>query len=308
MKDGFVLVALLSFAKRAFFMPKGVLILRIGIVGAGKVGTSLGLYFAEQQLSLVGFFSRTKEHGESAAKKTGSKLYSLVELLKEAELIWISVADDALEEVDEILYSSAVMLKGKYILHTSGLYSSSVLKKTKDRGAKVLSVHPLKSFGKEGDLDFSTTAFAVEGDWDEQIENWFGQAKFSFFFLEETQKPLYHTAAAICSNYLVSVLHFGISKFMELGYGEEFSRKVLFSLIEGTISNVKSQGTKMALTGPIRRGDVNTVRKHLTQLTEEEKELYQTLGRYTLLEVVDNNLDEQKKKELYRLLKGEVDV
>lgn len=289
-------------------MPKGVLILRIGIVGAGKVGTSLGLYFAEQQLSLMGFFSRTKEHGEQAAKKTGSKLYSLVELLREAEIIWVSVADDALEEVDEMLYSSQVVLKGKYIFHTSGLYSSSVLKKTKDTGAKVLSVHPLKSFGKEGDSDFSTTSFAVEGNWDEQIENWFRRAKLSFFFLEERQKPLYHTAAAICSNYLVAVLHFGISKFMELGYGEEFSREVLFSLIEGTLSNVKSQGTKMALTGPIERGDVNTIRKHLAQLTEKEKELYQVLGQYTLLEVAQNNIDKQKKEELYRLLKGESNV
>ena len=272
----------------------------IGFIGAGKVGQSLAIYFKSKSVSVSGFYGRHYEQTRMAVEQSFKVFPSLIELVENADVIGITVNDDQIESVIEDLLSLGLNLEDKYIFHTSGAHDVIALKQIK---AHTFGFHPLKAFSKvittASELD--EIYFSLEGA-DACTKKWIETLNIHHFEIDSAQKVKYHAGAAIVSNYLVSVLDFGIKQFMATGIDEKTAQKALWPLIEGSLDNVQKQGTQMALTGPIVRGDVHTLEKHMRVLEGEMLQLYKQLGLYTLSMT---HLEHEKAQQIRTLFEEE---
>ena len=168
---------------------------------------------------------------------------------------------------------------GQIVVHMSGAQSSEILDRAKDFGAKVLSVHPLQAFAsfEMAVQNLPGSVFSIEGDKDAYdaavciVETLGGE----YFFIDRSAKPLYHAGACVVSNYLVTLIDLGVKLLESTGIPKSLATKALLPLINGTIRYVENIGIPKALTGPIARGDLSTIVKHLDCLEEMAPELLQ---------------------------------
>ncbi|MDO4540094.1 MAG: DUF2520 domain-containing protein [Syntrophomonadaceae bacterium] len=103
-----------------------------------------------------------------------------------------------------------------------------------------------------------------------------------YFFIDKSSKPLYHAGACVVSNYLVTLVDLGVKLLENTGIPRELATKSLMPLICGTVNNIDKIGVTKALTGPIARGDLSTVVKHLNCMAEQAPELLQIYSRLGL--------------------------
>jgi predicted short-subunit dehydrogenase-like oxidoreductase (DUF2520 family) len=118
-------------------------------------------------------------------------------------------------------------------------------------------------------------------------------------------KPLYHAGAVFASNYVVSLMAVAVRMLEEAGIGPEAATGALLSLARATLDNIEAAGPAGALTGPIARGDVATLRRHLSALTHADAELYRAMGRETLRLARQAGLDESQAVRLQEILRPE---
>lgn len=299
----------------------GVSIMKIGFVGAGKVGSALGRDFYQKGIAVSGYFSLDFSHSQAAASLTASQAFSsIAELIHASDIVFLTVNDDAIQTVVKMLMKEPkTCFEKKIIAHTSGVHASNVLQPLDELGAALYAVHPLQAFASvEQALSLlGGTVFSVEGTGLSSIDgeptalnaagegmlNFMAKTSYDFFVIKAEDKARYHAAAVISSNYLVATLDFALSQFEKIGCSKAFAMKALSPLIQGTIDNIDRYGTVEALTGPIARGDVNTIKKHLACLDSEEVSLYRALGRKTLALALAKGLPETTEDQLLNLLK-----
>ena len=295
-------------------------IMKIGFIGAGRVGGTLGRDLYQKGFDVVGYFSRTTENAEIAAKQIcGIAFSNLAELIKACDFIFITVKDDAILEVAQLLATTVERFDHKFIAHTSGAHPSDLLGALADRGAAIYAIHPLQSFAnvEQGLELIGNTVFSIEGSGfvshgetivaedkcSKEVLRFMEEAHYRNFVMLAEHKAIYHAAAVISSNYLVATLDFALSQFERIGVDKRFAMKALFPLIQGTIDNIERLGTVEALTGPIARGDVKTVEKHLSKLSGEDAALYKALGRRALDIATEKGLAKAQRDQLFNRLK-----
>lgn len=247
--------------------------MKIGFIGAGKVGKSFAMYLTDKGFEVSGFYNRTL--------KSDVKCFDTMELLlQNSDVIGITVNDDQIQNVVNQLKMLNQNTQNKMFFHMSGALSSSELNGLSDN---VFSLHPLKAFPTvvSSTKVFNDIYFSLENPQPE-ILDWINQLSINYFIVHSKDKAQYHAAAAIVSNYLVSVIDFGLSQLQQMGIEHALAQKAFWPLIVDTIDNVERLGTKKALTGPIARGDVDTIKKHLKVLSDIDQPLYKALGRHTL--------------------------
>lgn len=289
--------------------------MKIGFVGAGKVGRALGLYFRRYGLELSGYYSRTPASARSAAGLTGSAPYpSLKELIGKSDLVFLTVPDDALGRVDAEAAGAEEELglfEKPCFVHVSGALPAACLERLGASGCPVGSMHPLQSFGEAaesaGRLD--DALFTVEGDekavW--TVKEILARTGAKTSFLPSERKPLYHAGACVVSNYLVTLVDAGLKYFAAAGIGEKDALEAIFPLIEATLSNIRAMGAVNALTGPIVRGDCNTVGVHLRSLERSlpsQLELYRLMAEKTVEMISEKRLTRQQEEKLYQTIGG----
>lgn len=255
--------------------------MNIGFIGAGKVGQSFAIFLHGQEQKISGFYSRHIEKSQEISEIIGCKLFTnLYELVDASDMIAITVNDDQISNVADEIYSLDMDLSHKYFFHMSGVYSSDLLKKL---SSHVFSLHPLKAFPKvEGSRKhFAEIYFSIEHA-DAFISKWLSDLALNVFNIKADQKTRYHAAAVILSNYLVAIVDYGLKQMEAIGVDEELARQAMWPLIQDTLANVEKLGTHKALTGPIARGDVETVKRHLESFDNGNDLLYRALGSYTL--------------------------
>ena len=270
--------------------------MNIGFIGAGKVGISFGVYLYRNDIDISGYFSRDLEDTKIAVSKTKSKAYySLKNLICDSDIIFMTTNDDSIELVkDQIIKEASDSLSGKIIAHMSGSYSSDILEELKSLGCYTYSVHPLQSFADiDSSIDkLSDTVFTIEGCEEKIsiIENILEILKNKHFKIDTDNKELYHIGACIVSNYLVTLIDLGLSFFKEIGINESDGISALSPLIDGTIENIKHLGIKDSLTGPIARGDSNTIKSHLEsiQTNTPDKLIFYKLMALKTLDISSN--------------------
>ncbi|NLC49889.1 MAG: DUF2520 domain-containing protein [Bacteroidales bacterium] len=284
----------------------------ISFIGAGKVGSALGLYFKQKGLEVGGYYSRTYEHAERAAKLTGTVAYSsIAELMSNSKMVWITASDDALPVLAmEIAQLDIPPQQIKAFVHTSGVHSTMVLQPIKDAGFPIYCAHPLMAFGQPeesavqlNEAYFTLDSSLVEEDEKETLNNdddyltgLFEKTGNHTLLIDSQKKELYHCAASVLSNYLVTLLNLAYEMFAKSGMTKSEIKKATAPLLNSTLKNIaENEHMSDALTGAIKRGDGSTVAKHLETLhlhMPDKQPLYKALGRETMSMLRDDRLRE----------------
>lgn len=286
----------------------------ISFIGAGKVGSALGLYFIEKGLEVGGYYSRTYEHAERAALLTGTRAYtSIAELMSNSKMVWITVSDDALPQLAREIAQLDIPDEVKAFVHTSGVHSAEVLQPLKDAGFATYCAHPLMAFGQaeESALQLNEAYFTLDSSMedageegveeslnkvDEFMRGLFEKTGNHTLLVDSKKKELYHCAASVLSNYLVTLLNLAYDMFAESGMTKAEIKRATTPLLNSTLKNIaENEHMSDALTGAIKRGDGTTVAKHLATLQQhmpDKLSLYKALGRETMAMIGDDRLKE----------------
>lgn len=258
--------------------------MRIGFIGAGKVGFTLGKLFAESGFQVTGYYSRHLEPAEEAAKFTGSNCYKdLDALICQSDAIFITVPDGSICSVYEQM--KQYNIKGKQICHCSGAMSSEeAFSDIREQGAFGYSIHPLFPVSSRYDSykELSGAFFCLEGD-AAHMEEWmklFTSIGIKCRQIKATDKVKYHAGCVMASNLVCGLIQEGMDLLMGCGFEEEEALLALRPLMTSNILAVAKNGPRDALTGPIERNDWETVEKHMKAMpTEEEKNLYAEVSK-----------------------------
>ncbi|MDM8534127.1 DUF2520 domain-containing protein [Clostridiaceae bacterium HSG29] len=284
--------------------------MKIGFIGAGKVGTSFGKFLINKGFNVVGYSSRGKTNLENTVKFTNTKKFSSVDLINECDLIFLTVNDDSIKSVLDESIMSFEKLVNKTFIHMSGAHSSRLLMNAYEKGAKVYSLHPLQSVSsiENAVKDFSNSVFSIETineEIDENIQKILDILK-SYFKIDSDKKAIYHMAASVFSNYLNTLMDFGLELTSSLDIDKKFAFEAMKPLIYSSLKNIENNGVENSLTGPLSRGDVNTIKTHLKTYEENNKnfeEFYRFMGLRTMDYIEKNGiLDETKIDELRNTL------
>jgi predicted short-subunit dehydrogenase-like oxidoreductase (DUF2520 family) len=257
--------------------------MKIGFIGAGKVGFCLGQYLARKGQALAGYASRSPGPAQEAAALTGSAYFpDPMGLVEAADLVFLTVPDGLIRPVWLSLAGGPVA--GKIFAHCSGSLSSEAFEGAEGRGAQGISLHPLMAIpDKYRSHELLAEAFfAAEGP-----EPALGKAMGLLAALgnearplAKEKKPLYHCAASFVSNFSVALAFAGAQMLESCGLGD--AQGALFRLMLNNARSIGEYGPVAALTGPVERGDAGTVAGHLAALSGEDRELYRLLARKLL--------------------------
>ena len=240
----------------------------IGIIGAGAVGTALGVALSRAGWPIAAVASRDPDRRARFRELVGSAR-AFAEpnaLLDEVELILLTVPDDAIVPVA----GSLRLYSGQALVHTSGLLGAEVLAPAMAAGTQVGSFHPLVAFA---DTERAVAALhgatvAIEGD--DQLAALLGEMAEALgarpVRLVPGTKPAYHAAAVLAAGGFVALLDAIAELGRVAGLDEAGSLAVYGPLLEQTLGNARALGIRAALTGPTTRGDAGTLAAHLRAL------------------------------------------
>ena len=284
--------------------------MRIGIIGAGKVGTVLSRLLKEKGYPVTEVMSRSFASAEHLAALLGARAVADTRDIT-ADVILIAVSDRAIGDATSSL--ALPLHKGRIVLHTSGAMGCEVLSPLTIAGLHTGSIHPLFSFARY-DLsadDLRGTHYAVDGDETAlPVAELLARALGGYpFRLPADKRALYHAGAVVASNYLVTLLATAARQLSLCGLTEEDGLRALLPLVRGTLDNLSAVG-KIALTGPIARGDIPTIDKHLHTLGEncpDTLALYRLLGTMTAdIASANGQLPPVAKTIIHQLLRRDI--
>lgn len=279
----------------------------LNIIGAGHCGKALGLLLKNtQKVYVQGVCNQHLQSTKEAIDFLGGgKAFVEIADLPPADLTLIACPDDAIEKCAKTLSSSQFLNTAGIVFHCSGSKTSDSLEKLKRLGCLVASIHPLMGFA---DSLSSVASFAgcycgLEGDSHACaiLEALFFDMGAHVFILNKTHKQLYHAGAVCASNYLVTLAKSAQSLMIDAGIEHEKAKNIIISLMSYSLENIKNHDTiEKALTGPIKRADLKTLKAHLGVLPEESMQnLYRTLGLET---IKLTNLETDIKAQIINIL------
>jgi predicted short-subunit dehydrogenase-like oxidoreductase (DUF2520 family) len=282
------------------------------IIGAGMVGTAIGHLLKNAGYKIVAIADESSTALRRAQSYTGGKAYRKPqEVLREAGCILITTPDDIISSVCKDIARSP-LIRGKYIFHMSGAGGLDLLEPAKKAGAAVASIHPLQSFSSIDNAvqNIPSSYFGITADTKarKQAETIVLALGGKPIYISARQKPLYHAAACVASNYLVSLLNTVESIYQSIGISEKDAKKAYLPLIYGSLKNIELSGSIQALTGPIARGDAGTIQKHVDAINAnlpQYASLYSSLGLVTVnLARKKGTLNLRQAKKISDILKG----
>ncbi|HEU4542020.1 MAG TPA: DUF2520 domain-containing protein [Jiangellaceae bacterium] len=242
--------------------------LDVGVVGTGRVGAVLGAALARAGHRVVAGYGVSVSSKHRAHELLPDvPLVTTAEVLERAELVLLTVPDDALPELVNGLASTGAIRPGQIVVHTSGRYGVGVLEPATRAGALPLALHPAMTFtGTSVDLErLAGAVFGVTAP--EQLwpvaEALVVEMGSDPVRIAEENRTLYHAALAHASNHLVTLVADAMDLLRSAGVDQP--DKVLAPLLSAALDNVLRSGDA-ALTGPVARGDAGTVASHITEI------------------------------------------
>ncbi len=276
---------------------------RVAIVGAGNLGSALAhsLQVAGYAIEVVisrsraGSLTRAQRLAEQVGARAGRDLSSV-----QAELVWFCVPDSAIAAAAESI-SKQMEWKGRVALHSSGALGSDELASLRKRGAAVASVHPLMTFVRGSQPSLKDVPFALEGDAAavrvarRMVRDLGGQA----YSIRRRDKAAYHAWGTFASPLLTALLATTEDVARMAGVSRKAARQRIIPILLQTLANYASFGAAGGFSGPIVRGDADTVLRHLEVLrrSHEAREVYRALAGAAL-----RYLPSRNKNALRRIL------
>lgn len=243
---------------------------RVLVVGYGKVGSALGWH-----LSRLGYKVLT------VRRRTEDARY----LVPDVDVIFFAVPDRQIQKM--FLRLRRYIKPGTLVVHLSGAYGVELFKGAAERGIETLALHPIKSFfsRQQAKKHLPGGYFALDGT---KKGLRFGrrlvtQLKGKAVLVRSEVRPLYHAMCVFGSNFIHPLFYAVEQIGREIGFAPQKAREIIMPLTVGVIQNIKKQGAVVTLTGPVKRGDLITVKRHLKALKEHQPELvklYKQLTRF----------------------------
>ncbi len=280
----------------------------LGFIGAGTVGTALAVRLRGKGYPVVAVASRTHASAEKLAGMVNDcKVYDSSQAVADvAEIVFVTTPDGAIAEV----VARVKWHSGQSVVHCSGADSLDILDPAAKAGAQVGGFHPLQTFASIAyaieNIPGSTFALEAEEPLLSTLKDMAIALGGKWVELKSGDKVIYHAAAVFACNYLVALVKLATDLWQTFGVPTPEATQALLPLLRGTINNLDNVGLPHCLTGPIARGDLGTIRKHLVALEATAPALlpaYRELGRQTIpIALAKGRLDEPKAKELEKLL------
>jgi predicted short-subunit dehydrogenase-like oxidoreductase (DUF2520 family) len=280
----------------------------IGFIGAGKVGTALAVALSKCRYPVIA----VADTNRGAAEKLSDLVLDCQvfedarEVADTAEYVFITTPDDFIATV-----ASVISWRSNHkVIHCSGAASIDILESAERSGANVGSFHPCQAFANVeqaiDNLPGSTFAIEAQTPLLDTLKDMASSIGCDWIVLKPGDKALYHAAAVFVSNYAVALLKVATDLFQHFDVTIPQATKVLMPLIQGNINNMKNIGLPHCLTGPIARGDISTVQKHIASLKKMEPSLltlYGALGLQTIpIALAKGTIDEKGGETLQALL------
>ncbi|MFC2006367.1 Rossmann-like and DUF2520 domain-containing protein, partial [Chloroflexota bacterium] len=283
--------------------------LKLGFIGAGTVGTALSIRLSNGGYHVVAVSSRSQTSAEKLAQAISNchAVNSNQSVADEAELIFITTPDGAIGSVA----SEIQWRQGQSVVHCSGADSTDILEPARKLGAQVGAFHPLQTFASvEQAVDnIPGSTFAIEAE-ESLLTTLKGMATAldsHWIELKASDKVLYHAAAVIACNYLVTLIKLSTDLWQTFNIPTNQATKALMPLLRGTLNNIDSVGIPNCLTGPIARGDTGTITKHINALQKVAPSVlstYRELGLQTIpIALAKGRINHQQAEELQAILK-----
>ncbi len=283
----------------------------IGFIGAGTVGTALAVRLSSKGYPVVAVSSSTKAPAQRLADAVSGCLMcdTAQAVADSAQLVFVTTPDDAIEAVVAELHWH----KGQSVVHCSGADSTDILEQAREDGAYVGGFHPLQTFASVThaieNIPGSTFAIEAEEPLLTTLKEMASALDGTCVRLSAEDKVLYHAAAVIACNYFVTLVQQATDLWETFGVSSQQATKALLPLLRGTLNNIDNVGLPNCLTGPIARGDLGTIRKHLASLKRAAPQvlsIYRELGLKTIpIALAKGRIDEERANELRELLKEE---
>lgn len=275
-------------------------------VGAGPVATALAGAMRGARVPVLGLWARRPEQARAAAAVAGITGYSAAppDVLLEADVIVLAVRDDAIEEVANMLIGTGLVTPKHVLVHCSGARpAQEAFASVGTRVAGVATLHPLRAIAdaKSAMQSMAGTVFGIEGDEvgrREALALAEAMGARPLPLLAE-QMAAYHAAASMASNFLVAIMDSAAEVLTSAGVDATAALAALLPLASGSLANIERNGIEQGLTGPIRRGDYDTVRRHKDVLPERLWPIYQALGARTV--EIAQRLDTHTSDDLDRI-------
>ncbi len=262
----------------------------VAIVGAGRVGQTLGRLLVESGTEIAEVVARRAASARAAVRFIGAGRASSISSLDRvgARVILVATPDDEIASAARALAALPQSFAGCVVLHTSGSRAAradDALGALRAAGAEVGSMHPLQSFATPelGVARVRASVFAIEGDAGAvRVARHLARAVGGRpVRLRAGTKALYHAAAVLASGGVTAVVDMSLEAMRAAGMSDEDALAAVLPLVEGTVANIAAAGTAAALTGPFARGDEGTIARNREALAELDPRLaavYDMLG------------------------------
>ena len=262
----------------------------IGFIGAGVLGKGLALALAQHGYRVAAVSSRTLESAQWLAHRIPGcrALATGQELADAVDLVFITTPDSVISQVA----GSILWRRGQAVVHCCGAASTELLASAADSGAVTGAFHPFQTFAgldtpEETVQRLSGVTFAVAGDgW---LPGYLSRLAHDLeghpISIADPDRPLYHASAVMVCGYMVALMQAAAELWEEIGFSPEEAIKALYPLSRATMENVGRSGLVGAVTGPVPRGDTETIHSHLESLFQRVPDLvplYSSLVRASL--------------------------
>jgi predicted short-subunit dehydrogenase-like oxidoreductase (DUF2520 family) len=292
----------------------------VAIIGAGRVGSSVGFLLKQAGYTVSAVAARSPASAEKASAFIGSgePTTDVVKAASKADIVFITTPDGWIRNVCEKIASGGGFKAGSLVVHMSGAHSLDLLEAARTVGSYRAVLHPLQSLAsrEQGIKTLPGSYFRVEAD--PEARTGTGDIVTALGGIElllpkwrpdKDSAALYHAGAVAVSNYFVALIDYGLKFYQALGADKQEALKAVLPLIRGTLNNIEALGTTHALTGPILRGDIQTVRDHLEAMqkrTPDLMDLYKALAKQTVSVARDRgSISQDTAEELMKLLANE---
>jgi predicted short-subunit dehydrogenase-like oxidoreductase (DUF2520 family) len=290
----------------------------VAIIGAGRLGGAIGRLLSQAKYRIVAVTGRTRRSASAAARFAGAgePLTDIARAAASADIVLITTPDREIRAVCERISRGEGFRRGVLVVHASGANSLELLDAARQAGARRAVMHPLQSVPsrEQGVANLPGSFYRIEADPGtlrcvRAMVRALGGRELVLprWRSDPESAAIYHAGAVAASNYLVTLLDFAVRHLQTLGADRLQALQALLPLVRGTLANVERLGIPQALTGPIARGDAQTITGHIAALRQrapELLELYLHLARQTIpLAQERGGLTDRAAEELLRIVR-----
>jgi len=290
------------------------LVKTLNIIGSGRVGRACGRMWAQARVfEIQDVLTRSQASAGEGVKFIGAgRAVGHLDEMRSADVWMIATRDDAIVPSCITLAASDKITPDDIVFHMSGATPSSDLRPVKAKGALIGSVHPIKTFtdAEAAVRTFPGTFCSAEGDAEalKVLRPAFEKVGAKVFDIAPELKPVYHSGGVLACNYLAALIEAALRAHEKAGIPRDASLKALEPMVRETVNAIFDKGPAQALTGPISRGDVATVRRQFAEVRGWNPaigELYRELGLIAVsLAESDRRLSSERAQELRAALSG----